>query len=73
MKTFFAVFVCCFILCCIAAPFMGRLSRLISSGWALIGLSALLLAVPITVFISLITRIEDLEESVRKLSEDKQD
>jgi hypothetical protein len=71
VKTFLAVFVCCFILCTIGVTFWNPLAP--GNIWAFIGLLSILLAVPITVFINLTSRIEELEKSVKQLSEDRQE
>lgn len=68
MKTFLAVFVTCFVFCIFVIGF-GFLN---GNTWAIIALSALLLAVPVTVLIKLTIRIEELEERVKQLSEEKQ-
>jgi uncharacterized membrane protein len=71
VKIFLAVFVCCFILCTIGVTFLNPLAS--GNIWVFIGLLSILLAVPITVFISLASRIEELEKSVKQLSKDEQE
>lgn len=70
MKNFLEIFLICLIFCA-AATFFGA-GLLLSNIWADIVVVALLLAISVTVYINQDSRIEALEETVKKLQNEKQ-
>jgi len=65
MKSFFSTFVMCFILCILFLFFGGFL--IFESFWGPIFVISFILAVVITSFISLETKIEELNERIKAL------
>ncbi|WP_031513095.1 hypothetical protein [Desulfofalx alkaliphila] len=71
MKNFISTFFLCLIVCGVATFFLAHL--IFSNILAIIVFIAFLLAVLITAFINLETKIEELEKKIEELLNDKQD
>lgn len=70
MKGFLETFMVCLILCAVVT-FLGA-GLLLSNIWADVFVVALLLAISVTVHMNQETRIDQLEETVKQLKNEKQ-
>ncbi|NSL53122.1 hypothetical protein [Calidifontibacillus erzurumensis] len=71
MKEFIGIFLVSIIICWMFAIFF--IGFIVENAWVLIIFIAFVLAVIVTIFIKLVSRIEDLERKVEKLLNNKQD
>lgn len=71
MKEFIGTFLVSIFICWMFAIFF--IGFIVENAWVLIIFIAFVLAVIVTIFIKLVSRIEDLERKVEKLLNNKQD